>query len=104
MIRIALIVTMRSTIAASLGIIGASFFYQNGLEWGLRLNVAILQSIVKYGIWLTPLIYIADQVRKVVKLNKEEDVVDKTLEKDEKEDYKWIDQSLCDGEALHIKF
>jgi len=80
-----LIATMRSAIATSLGVIGASFLYQNGVEWGLSLNVGILQSMVKYGIWLTPLIYIAYEVRKVVKLNKEEEVVvDKPLDKDEK--------------------
>ena len=67
-----LIATMRSrsAIATSLGVIGASLLYQNGVEWGLHLNVGILQSMVKYGIWLTPLIYIAYEVRKVVKLNK----------------------------------
>ena len=80
-----LIATMRSAIATSLGVIGASLLYQNGVEWGLHLNVGILQSMVKYGIWLTPLIYIAYEVRKVVKLNKEEEVVvDKPLDKDEK--------------------
>ena len=78
--------TMRLVIAASLGIVGASILYQNSLEWEWCLNVLILQGIIKYGIWITPLIYIAHQVVRVIRINKDEEVVEgKKLDKDEKE-------------------
>ena len=77
---------MRLVIAASLGIVGSSIFYQNSLEWEWCLNVLILQGIIKYGIWITPLIYIAHQVVRVIRINKDEEVVEgKKLDKDEKE-------------------